>query len=190
MTGLNSPRNWGFFRRRITDVLLFPVALLFVLLEGVLWVAARTLLRRLSNLPLLRVLRRWLGTLSGWAALPFFAVPELLGRVGEVWAFALLFHHHVTAAVATYIAVRAVATLIVVYIFQCCEPALMRLRWFAWLMGLAMAARDWARASLEPVVIRVRRTFGLSRNRVVGRFWALRRWMVRKRFRHSGNHSG
>ncbi len=171
-------RSWHL---RVLDVLLFPVALLVVLLEDVVWVAARDFLRQVSALPPLRLLAGWLGTLPGWAALPFFAVPELLGRVGEVWAFALLYHHHVVAGVAAYVVVRAVATLIVLFIFQSCEPALMRLRWFAWSMHRLKTLRDWARARLAPVMVRLRRAIGTTRSRTRTRFMAWRRRLRRKR---------
>lgn len=164
----------------MTDVLLFPVALLVVLLEDVLWVAARNLLRTISDLWLFRQLRRGLGWLPGWAALPCFAIPELLGRVGEIWAFSLLLHHRLVAGVLAYIAVRSVATLIVLFIFQACEPALMGLRWFAWSIGRLQAARDWARARLAPVMGRLRASIGGSRGRLGTRFLALRRRLQRR----------
>jgi len=177
MIGPRAPRPW---RRRLTDALLFPVALLVVLLEDVLWVAARDFLSAISHLWLLRQLRRGLGRLPGWAALPCFAVPELLGRVGEFWAFLLLFHHHVVGGVLTYVVVRVVATLIVLFIFQACEPALMRLRWFAWAIDRLQAARDWARARLAPVLVRLREAIRGSRGRLGIRFRALRRRLRRR----------
>ena len=167
MTRARAFHSWRF---RIIDALLFPVALLVVLLEDVVWVAARNLLRGAAKLAVSRHLSRWLGTLPGWAALPLFAVPELLGRVSEGWALYLLLHHHTLAGAAAYIVGRGVATLFALFIFQACKPALMRLRWFAWTIGRVGAIRDWARARLAPAIAQLRRMAGVSGGSVLLRF--------------------
>ncbi len=175
MTRARALHPWRF---RVIDVLLFPVALLVVVLEDIVWVAARNLLRGAAQMALFRDLGRWLGTLPGWAALPLFAIPELLGRVGEVWAFYLLLHHHKLAGATAYIVGRGGATLVALFILQACEPALMRLRWFAWSMGRVRAVREWARARLAPAVGRLRHLAGPSNGRVALRF---RAWRQRER---------
>lgn len=136
----------GTWRRALRDAALLPVALLIVLLEEVVWRGAHVLLRRLGALPAVRALSVSLAGLPGWAALPLFLVPEAAGRVGELWAAWLLYNGHPRSAVLAYVIVRLLATLIVVFIWQACAPALLRLRWFARATAWVRAVRDWSLA--------------------------------------------
>ncbi len=158
--------------------MLLPVAVLVVLLEDVVWRGARAILRRVTELPAMAALRDWLARLPGWAALPMFLVPEAAGRAGELWAAWLLYRGHPKSAVVVYAVVRIAATLVVVFIWQACEPALMRLGWFAWASGIVRAVRDWAlartavlRESLHRVAAgrTVARRIGAMRRRLLAR---------------------
>ena len=125
------------------NLLLLPVALVLVVFESVLWSGIRVLLHRVLHLTVVQGLRLWLAHLPGWAALPMFLVPEGVGRIGEVWSFVLLYRRHTVSAALVYVLVRVLAVLIAMFIYQACEPALLRIRWFARLVAWMALLRDW-----------------------------------------------
>jgi hypothetical protein len=135
----------------LRDAALLPFALVIVVAEDVLWRGLRALLDRLTQLAAVQALRAQLGRLPGWAALPLFLIPEAAGRAGEVWAAVLLVHRHATAAALVYIFIRLFAAVIAVFIWHACQPALMRLAWFARLVTLTLWVRDWALARTAPL---------------------------------------
>ena len=154
-------------RRRtqwLLNLVLLPVAVIVVLLEDVVWAGAMAMLRAANAWAPVRRLRTWLATLSGYAALPLFMVPEVFGRVGELWAVALLVQGHVTSGVTVYVLVRLVATLVAVFIYQACEAALLRIGWFARMVGWVHVARAWAVGLIRPALVRVQ----LVRMRLLG----------------------
>ena len=161
--------------RRLINLLLLPLALLLVVLEDVIWAGALAVLRGLRRASPVRALEAWLRTLSGYAALPMFLVPEILGKVGELWAFALLASGHPVAGVETYVLIRLVGTLIAVFIYQACEPALLQIAWFARAVGWVHAVRDWAVSLVRPALARMRALLRLGRGRLTLRLLALRR---------------
>ena len=175
---------------RLADIVLLPLAIFVLLLEDVVWAGAMAVLRAVNAWTPVRRLRAWLATLSGYAALPLFMVPEILGKVGEIWAVALLVRGHVVSSVAVYVLVRLVATLVAVFIYQACEPALLRIGWFARMVGWVHMARAWAVGLIRPALARIR----LVRMRLMGRIgrgqWLaqigarrrlLRTWIRRRR---------
>ena len=166
--------------RRWLNLLLLPVALLVVVLEDVLWAGALAVLRRLAGLPALQRLRAFLATLPGWLALPLFLVPEGLGKLGEFWALALMARGKFASGVLAYVLVRAVATLIVVFIYHACEPALLRVRWFAAVVRGMHWVRDWALAKLRPTRDRLRAFIRQRRSVLRERFIAIRIWLRRR----------
>ncbi|MBN8890065.1 MAG: hypothetical protein BGP12_15845 [Rhodospirillales bacterium 70-18] len=166
--------------RRLLDLVLLPFALVLVVLEDLVWAGARALLRQAARLPPVRVAEAGLGRLPGWAALPLFLVPELLGRVGEVWAVALLVGGQVTAAALVYVVVRLLATLLAVFIYHACEAALLRIGWFALVVGWVRAIRDWALCLLRPWRERVRTAMRAAPGGFSRRLGALRRRLARR----------
>jgi hypothetical protein len=166
-------------RRRRThwllNLVLLPVAILVVLVEDVVWAGARAALRAADGLAPVRRARAWLTTLSGYAALPLFLVPELLGRVGEIWAVALLVEGHVVSGVTVYALVRLVATLVAVFIYQTCERALLQIGWFAHAVGWVRSARNWAVGIIRPAMARARLALRIGRSRSSTRLAAMHR---------------
>lgn len=168
------------WRRRLGDALLLPLALLLVVLEDVLWRLARRGLRDVSELAPVRALRARLGRLGGWAALPLFLIPEAGGRVGELWVGVLIYQRRYASAALAYLAVRGVATLMAVFIWQSCAPALLRLPWFARVVGWVAAARDWALARTAAWRARLRLALAGGRGGVARRVGRLRLWLARR----------
>ena len=166
--------------RRLRDIFLLPLALIVILLEDVLWAGAKLALRWITALPPVRGLQSWLATLPAWVALPLFLVPEVLGKLGELWALALMAQGQVRAGVLAYVVVRVVASLIVVFIYQACEPNLLRVRWFAWAVGVVHRARDWAVGIIRPWRTLIRAFLQRRRSRLTGRLWAIRLWLRRR----------
>ncbi len=167
--------------RRLRDIVLLPLALLVVVLEDVLWAGAALALRWLSALPPIRRLAAWLATVPAWAALALFLVPEVGGKLAELWALALMAQGYVTSGAIAYLVIRVVASLIVVFIYHACEATLLRVRWFAWMVGQVRRIRDWAMAKIRPWRSVVRSFLQRRRSRLTRRLLAIRLW-VRRRF--------
>jgi hypothetical protein len=160
------------WRRHARHALLLPVALLFVMLEGVVWRGAHAVLRPLAHMAALETIRLALSRLSGWAALPMFLVPEAVARAGELWTAVLLVHGHVVSAALVYVLVRVVATVVAVFIWQACAESLMRLGWLARMVGWLSVARRWALGQTAPLRAVTRRAARV----VVRRGLALGQW--------------
>ncbi len=169
--------------RRLRDFVLLPIALVVVVLEDVVWAGLIHLLRGLNGLPAVRRLAERLGRLPGWAALPVFLVLEVLGRVGEFWAFALLVRGELTAGVMAYLGVRVVGTLAAVFVYQSCAAALLRYGWFAALVAWLGSVKHWALALIAPWRDWVHAAIGRTRSRLSWRLAALRRAYAVGRFR-------
>jgi hypothetical protein len=144
------------------DLLLLVPALVLVLSEHVVWQGARTVLRALAGLPLVKALHIWLGLLPPSLALPLFLVPELFSHASELATAVLLAKGHLAAATLLMVLGKGLATLILVWIYQACEPALLRVRWFAWLHHAILRARAALLARFAPVrnivLVRLRRS--------------------------------
>ncbi len=142
--------------RFLLDTLLVPIAVVIVLIEDVLWAGALALLRRVNDLPAVRALRVQLERLPAAIALPLFLVPESVSHIAGAYATVLLAQGRVKAAILVGGLVKGLCTLLLVWIYQCCEETLLRVAWFARLHHWALAARDWAKAKFAPLRARAR----------------------------------
>ena len=165
------------WRRRLLDALLLPFALVVVVAEDVVWAGSQAVLRRLARLSAVRATEAWLGGLSGYVALPLFLVPELIGRIGEVWSIALFVRGHAVSGVIVYGSVRLVATLLAVFVYHACEAALLRIRWFAVIVDWAGRVRDWAMAKLSPLRSRFELFTHAAPGVLAPRYAATKRWV-------------
>jgi hypothetical protein len=151
-----------------------------VVLEDVIWAAARAVLRQLARLRAVQRLQTWMGSLPGWAALPIFAIPEGIAKAGEVWALTLLARGHAASFVLVYGLLRLLSTLVAVFVYMACEVALLRIAWFAALVRWVVAVRDWSLARLKPLRAHFRAAVGHRPTVAVRRFLSLRRWRDRR----------
>jgi hypothetical protein len=136
---------------RSLDLLLLLPALLWVVLEHVLWAGSRAVLRGIGSLGVVRAAHVWLGLLPPYAAVPLFLVPDLCSHAAGIWATVLLARGHVVAATLIAVLFKGVATLALVWIYQACEPALLRVAWFARLHHNVLAARSWVLDKMRPL---------------------------------------
>jgi hypothetical protein len=156
-------RSW---RIRPVDILLLPIALLMVLVEDVLWRAARAILRRVAALPPVRRARCRLAGLPASAVLPLFLVPEAISHLAGLAATVLLAQGHVRTAILLAVLVKGGATLTVVWIYESASATLLAVGWFARLHGAVLAVRGWALDKVAPlhraVLNRLRRSTPLG----------------------------
>jgi hypothetical protein len=162
------------WRRWLVNLLLLPPALLYVIVEQVFWVGAKTLLRQAARLDAVSAVQRNLVKLPPAAVLPLFLVPELFSHLGGFWATDLLVHRKWVAAMLAGLLVKGTATLMEVWIYQSCEQALMSVRWFAWLHGKLLAGRDWVATKIRPVRDWAWRLVSKGRSGMARRFRRLR----------------
>jgi hypothetical protein len=133
------------------DLLLLLPALLLVVLEHVLWAGSRTALHAIASLGPVRAAQLWLGLLPPYAAVPLFLVPDLFSHAAGILATVLLAQGHVVAATIIAVLFKGAATLVLVWIYQACEPALLRVAWFARLHRGVLAARHWVLERVKPM---------------------------------------
>ncbi|MCB8878931.1 hypothetical protein ACELLULO517_01705 [Acidisoma cellulosilytica] len=139
--------------RRLRDALLLPLALLLVAFEIGLQAGAR-LLRRWRPV---RLLEATIGRLPPWAILPLFIIPEAMSHIGGFYATYLLAQRKFLAATLVAVLIKGVGLLIALWIYQACRPALMTIRWFAWVHGKVEAARHWAMGRMREPLSHIRR---------------------------------
>jgi hypothetical protein len=110
-----------------------------------------------------------------------FAIPEGIAKAGEVSALTLLARGHVVSFIIAYGLLRLLSTLVAVFVYMACEAALLRIAWFAALVGWVRAVRDWSLARLQPLPAQLRALFGRTPSAaVMRRFLSLRRWLERR----------
>ena len=165
------------WRRRLLDALLLPLALVVVLAEDVVWAGSHAVLRRLARLAAVQAAEAWLGTLSGYVALPIFLIPELIGRGGELWSIALFVRGHAMSGLIVYASVRLVAALLAVFVYHSCEAALLRIGWFAALVDWVGRVRDWAICKIAPLRDRFVMLGRAAPGATTKRYTAIRRWV-------------
>jgi hypothetical protein len=160
---------------RCLDLLLLPPALLLVVLEHVLWAGSRALLRRIADVAMVRASQHWLARLPPYVAVPFFLVPDLCSHVAGIWATVLLARGHVVTATLIVVIFKGAATVVLVWIYQACAPALLRVAWFARLHHSVLAARRWVLDRTRPMREAALRRLQAS---VVGTGWVGRRFRL------------
>ena len=192
---MTRPRNR--FLQFLFDIVLIPIAVLIVLIEDVLWAGALALLRSTNDLAAVRAMRVHLERLPAHIALPLFLVPEILSHIAGAYATVLLAQGRIISAIMVGGLVKGICTLLLVWIYQCCEETLMRVAWFARLHHWALRVRDWAksqvapirermRARLGPLMVTLRTWLAPFRGAAEGRKLNLRRRLLAWRTRFSG----
>ncbi len=160
------------------DLLLFVPALLLVLSEHVLWAGSRALLRSLGGLAAVRAAELWLRLLPPYAALPMFLVPDVFSHASELWAGVLLARGHLLAATVLAVLGKGVATIILVWIYQACEPALLQVAWFARLHHAVLTLRERLLVPVRPLRAALRRVLRRALGQEPG--WVARRFRRRR----------
>lgn len=166
-------------RRRASDLLLAPLVLIAVLTEEVLWRGCLKLLACFGRFALVCALRGWLARLPPLAALPLFLVPETASQGGVAVSGWMAWQGHTRAAILVLILAKTLATLVAVWIYKACEPALLRVRWFARLHHRIGHWRDralaWVRSWMAPLRARLFPARHAAGARLAARFRRLRR---------------
>jgi hypothetical protein len=162
------------WRRIFVNVLLLPPALLYVIVEHVFWAGAKTLLREAAKTRVLNTLQQRVQKLPAAAVLPLFLIPEIFSHLGGIWATVLLVRRKYLAAMFAGLFIKGFATLLTVWIYQSCAPALLSVAWFARLHAKILQGRDWLAERTKPARLFARRIAANSRSGITRRFRALR----------------
>ena len=138
------------FSARWRDRLLFPFALLFVVVEAIFRAAARFLLAALANVPGMARARAAIAGLPARVVLPLFLIPEAVSHFAGFFATYLLARGKFALAVALAVIVKGGATLVTVWIYQAAAPTLLAVPWFARFHGWLMVAKAWMLERVAP----------------------------------------
>ena len=128
-------------RDRVANALLLGPAVLVVLLDGFVIRPAVRIVARVQRVSLLQRWQRRLSKLPPGVALPLFLIPEAASRAGWVASAWLLMQGAAWEALAVYVLTKLLATMTALWVYQACEPALLRVRWFARLHAAGLRLR-------------------------------------------------
>jgi hypothetical protein len=128
-------------RDHVVNSLLLIPALLVVAVEACVLRPASALLDGLHRVPLIQRLHHRLARLPPGVALPLFLVPEAASRAGWFVSAWLLVTGAAWEALLVYVLTKLLAGVIALWVYRACEPALLRVRWFAWIHGAGQRIR-------------------------------------------------
>ena len=153
--------RWRPLLARLRDWLLFPFALVVVLLEALYFAVARLVLGAVRGVPgmerWMERAKRFIGACPPAVVLPMFLVPEAISHAAGFLATLLLARGDVVPAVLLAVVVKGGATLATVWIYQAAAPTLLGVAWFARLHGWVMATRQWTLDQIAPARLFLRR---------------------------------
>ncbi len=118
--------------KKILRRLALPLIAAILLFEEWGWEPLAALFARFARWPLWAALERWIARLPPWGALLVFGLPVLTLLPVKLAALYLFGKGQTSLGLALLLAAKLVGTAIVARLFQLTQPALMRLRWFAW----------------------------------------------------------
>lgn len=150
MTDQPAKPAWQRVIRGIGRAIVTIGVVIYTLLDELLFPLFRPLIRWLSTLRLFQRLGEWLGRLPPYAALLALGVPFVIiepMKLAAVWWAT----EHVISGTIGFLFAHALSLLVVERIFHAVYLPLMRIGWFAALLGWLFALRDrainWAKST-------------------------------------------
>lgn len=119
------------YRRRITDLLLLPLAAAVVFFEQILIRYLNVVMAALARWPPITRLEAWLVRLPPYAALLAFGAPSILILPVKLSAVWFVLHGQYSLAVGVVVAAKLVATALVGRLYWLLRPNLRTIPWFA-----------------------------------------------------------
>jgi hypothetical protein len=116
---------------RLVDTLLWVPAIIVVAADMLVCRPIHALFDRVWRINRLQRLNRRLATLPPGVALPLFLIPEAASRAGWLASAWLLLNGAAWEALAVYVLTKLLATVAALWVYRACEPALLRVAWFA-----------------------------------------------------------
>ena len=118
-------------RDRVLNGLLMVPAILVVVIEDYAIRPAAALVERAHRVAILQRLHHRLARLPPGVALPLFLIPEITSRAGWFASAWLLLTGAAWQALIVYTLTKIIAGITALWVYQACEPALLRVAWFA-----------------------------------------------------------
>jgi hypothetical protein len=134
-------------RDRIATGLLLLPALIVAAVESCILRPAGALLDWLHRVPVMRRMHQRLAALPPGVALPLFLVPEAASRAGWLASAWLLMTGAAWEALIVYVLTKLLAGITALWVYRACEPALLRVCWFARLHAASQRMRCSIRVS-------------------------------------------
>lgn len=128
-------------RRRLFAPLVY-LAALFLIFEEWLWEVGARLMEKLAQLPPLRALERLVCSLGPAAAMAVFLLPALMLFPVKLLALFAMARGHAFVGLGVFVLAKVAGAAAVARLYALTRPALLRLRWFAWLHGRFMALKE------------------------------------------------
>ncbi|MDC9825430.1 hypothetical protein PRN20_16995 [Devosia sp. ZB163] len=142
---------WRRVIRAIGRAVVTVAVVIYTLLDDLLFPLFRPLINRLSALRLFQRLGEWIGRLPPYAALVALGVPFVVIEPMKVLAIWWAGTGHVITGTVGLLLAHALSLLVVERIFHAGYQPLMRIDWFAqllgWLFGLRDRAIGWAKST-------------------------------------------
>jgi hypothetical protein len=162
------------WRRVASNIFFLPPVLLYIIVERVFWLGAKSMLHHVVRTRVLLALQERLEHLPASVVLPMFLVPEAFSHAGGFLASALLLRREWVAALVVGVFVKGTAMLMVVWIYQASANKLLSVRWFFRFHEETMACRNWVAERMHPVTEVLRRFVGGRNRNIAARFGEIR----------------
>jgi hypothetical protein len=120
------------FRRRLFAPLVY-LAALFLIFEEWLWDVGARLMAKLSAFPPFRALERIICSLGPAAAMAVFLLPALMLFPVKLLALFAMARGHAIMGLSVFVLAKVAGAAAVARLYALTRPALLKLRWFAWL---------------------------------------------------------
>jgi hypothetical protein len=128
-------------RRRLFAPLVY-LAALFLIFEEWLWDVGARLMEKLASFPPLRALERLICSLGPAAAMAVFLLPALMLFPVKLLALFAMARGHAVMGLSVFVLAKVAGAAAVARLYALTRPALLRLRWFAWLHGRFIELKD------------------------------------------------
>lgn len=151
-------------RDRFVDILLIVPAWIAVFGEHYIVGPVSRIASRFHRASGLERLHRRLAKLPPGAALPLFLIPEAASRAGWFASAWLLMTGAGWQALMVYVATKLLATVTALWVYRACQPALLRVKWFARLHAAGQSVRQAVMKS-SPRFAALRHRVRVSTNR-------------------------
>ena len=140
-------------RRRLFAPLVY-LAALFLIFEEWLWDVGARLMAKLAEFPPLRALERIICSLGPAAAMAVFLLPAVMLFPVKLLALFAMARGHAFMGVSVFVLAKVAGAAAVARLYSLTRPALLRLRWFAWLHGRFMEVKEPRIARLKATAAR------------------------------------